>query len=506
MQTLSRILFTSNLKPKGDFMPSVKLTLWKTALILGMLLTSICPTIAQTVFARTYGGNSTDYGFSVQQTNDSGYIIGGCTFPSGSSWPDFYLIKTNSMGDTLWTRAYGGTGDDEGYSVQQTTDSGYIISGITYSYGSGGSDVYLIKTNSLGDTLWTRTYGGTDEDGGRSVKQTDDGGYIIGGFTFSYGSGGSDVYLIKTNSLGDTLWTRTYGGTSFDEGHSIEQTNDGGYIIAGDRFVDVYLIKTNSLGDTLWTRTYGGVSTEHGYSVRETNDSGYIIVGWTASFAQGWSDVYLIKTNSMGDTLWTRTYGGAANEAGYSVQQTKDGGYIIGGWTSSFGVGNRDVYIIKTNSMGDTLWTRTYGGTDDDEGYSVQQTKDGGYIIGGYNDVSFGAQKYDVYLIKTDGNGLITNVSLNNLNVIPNEFILRQNYPNPFNPQTKISFSVPKESFITLKIYDLLGREVATLVQDKKQQGEYSVTWNADNVPSGVYFYKLLAGDFIQTKKMILMK
>ena len=268
-----------------------------------------------------------------------------------------------------------------GYSVQQTTDGGFIIAGSTRSFGVGtpdGDNVYLIKTNASGDTLWTRNYGGTGIDWGNAVRQTTDGGYIIAGYTESFGAGIGDVCLIRTNAAGDTLWTRTYGGIYDDWGYSVQQTTDGGYIItggtasfgAGDE--DVYLIKTNALGDTLWTRTYGGTDIERGYSVQQTTDGGYIFAGLTYSFGAGGADVYVIATDAQGDTLWTRTYGGTGDDEGYSVQQTTDGGYIITGWTASFGAGGNNVYLIKTDAQGDTLWTRTYGGTGYDEGYSVQ--------------------------------------------------------------------------------------------------------------------------------------
>jgi hypothetical protein len=257
--------------------------------------------------------------------------------------------------DTLWTRTYGGLYPDEGWSVQQTADGGYIIAGETESFGAGDYDIYLIKTDSLGDTLWTKTYGGMDNDRSWSVQQTSDSGYIVVGMTASFGTDFEYVYVIKTNSLGDTVWTKTYGGGFFDFGYSVEQTNDDGYIIGGS----------------------------------------------TSSFGAGWYDVYLIKTDALGDTNWTNTYGGADGDIGLQLATTTDGGYIITGYTLSFGAGNGDVYLIKTDSIGDTMWTTTYGGTDDDYGYSVWQTSDSGYIIAGMTR-SFGAGGSDIYLIKTE--------------------------------------------------------------------------------------------------------
>jgi hypothetical protein len=186
-----------------------------------------------TLWTRTYGGSNDDYAWSVEQTADGGYIVAGSTNSFGAGDFDCYLVKTNSQGDTLWTRTYGGSDDDRATSIQQTADGGYIVAGFTLSFGAGSGDFYLVKTNSLGDTLWTRTYGGSSDDKGFSVQRTADGGYIVAGFTLSFGAGGYDFYLVKTNSQGDTLWTRTYGGSNQDEARSAQQTADGGYIVAG---------------------------------------------------------------------------------------------------------------------------------------------------------------------------------------------------------------------------------------------------------------------------------
>jgi len=359
---------------------------------------------------RTYGSaTGADNGASVQQTADGGYIIAG-TYSLVPGIYDIYLIKTDAKGDTLWTKTYGGANQDNGTSIQQTNDGGYIITGYTFSFGAGLSDVYLIKTDANGDTLWTKTFGGTNDDLATSVRQTADKGYIITGWTKSFGTGLIDVYLIKTNVNGDTLWTKTFGGINDDGGGSVQQTTDKGYIITGwtksfgAGSDDVYLIKTDSLGDTLWTKTFGGINNEQGGSVQQTADGGFIITGTTNSFGAGFKDVYVIKTDVNGDTLWTKTFGGIITDQGSSIQQTTDGGYIITGNTYSFGSGSNDVYLIKTNVNGDTLWTKILGGISADLGRSVQQTTDGGYIITGTT-ISFGAGNFDVYLIKTDSLG-----------------------------------------------------------------------------------------------------
>ncbi len=372
-------------------------------------LLALCPLflIAQapdTLWTKTYGGVYDDGGRTVQQTSDSGYIVVGYTYSFGAGWIDVYLIKTDASGDTLWAKTYGGINDDEGISVQQTSDSGYIVVGGTESYGAGGWDVYLIKTNANGDTLWTKTYGGIDDDEGISVQQTPEGGYIITGYTRSFGAGGNDVWLIKTDISGDTLWTRTYGGTLDDMGWSVQQTSDSGYVIVGltDSYGAPcgYLVKTDVLGDTLWTKTYREEGIWDGlFSVDQTSDNGYIVTGFTYSSGASAMDVWLIRTDVKGDTLWMSTYGGDSIDVGFSVQQTSDSGYIVVGYTYSFGAGGSDVWLIKTAANSDTLWTRTYGGILDDMSWSVQQTSDSGYIVVGGTE-SYGAGGSDVWLLK----------------------------------------------------------------------------------------------------------
>jgi len=254
---------------------------------------------------------------------------------------------------------------------------------------------------------WEKTFGGSLWDYGSSVQQTTDGGYIIAGYTESFGAGNGDVYLIKTDSNGNIVWDRTFGGYPPDEGYFAQQTTDGGYVITGLTYTgyNVYLIKTDSNGNSVWEKTFGDNMREYGNSVQQTTDGGYVLVGVTESFGAGMFDVYLVKTDSNGNKQWEKTFGGSEDDEGVSVKQAADGGYIMAGYTESFGAGNGDVYLIKTDSEGNEIWSRIFGGIEHDTGRSVQQTADGGYIIAGYTE-SFGGGNSDVYLIKTDSDGV----------------------------------------------------------------------------------------------------
>lgn len=429
-----------------------------------LLLSALCLVSiasAQMSWWRTYGGASDECGNSAQQTTDGGYIVIGTTWSFGADSGDVYLIKTNAHGDTLWTKMYGGTGWFEGLSGQQTTDGGYVVTG--YYWHNGDQYVSLVKTNASGDTLWTRTYEWSGYECGLSVQQTTDGGYIITGYSEQ---DSFDVYVVKTDAHGDVVWDNVYGGSSFDEGVSVQQTTDGGYIIAGETRsfgagdIDIYLVKTDSQGDEIWTRTYGGANGDWSGSVQQTSDGGYIVVGSTGSSGAGGGDVYLVKTNATGDTLWTRTYGGAQDDGGGSVRQTTDGGYIIAGTTSSFGAGKADIYLIRTNASGDTLWTRTFGGADDEGGNSVRQTADGGYVVAGYT-YSFGAGSEDVYLIKTDSLGDVgIEEPVRRHPANPTRFVVQ---PNPFRAFAR----VPGHETDVFALSDVTGRQVAVCRGDR---------------------------------------
>ena len=266
---------------------------------------------------RTFGGddydNSYDIAYCVQQTADGGYILAGQTISYGRC-EDFWLVKTNSAGNKEWSRAFGGSSYDLAYSVQQTTDGGYILAGTTHSYGAGGCDFWLLKTDSTGNEEWSRSFGGSSGESADSVQQTRDGGYILAGTTHSYGAGGCDFWLLKTDSAGNEEWNRTFGGSysilgapDGDMAYSMQQTADGGYILAGktDSYGagvdDFWLVKTDFAGNEEWNRTFGGFHNDIAHSVQQTFDGGYIIAGETGSYGSGGADVWLIKLEGTGE-------------------------------------------------------------------------------------------------------------------------------------------------------------------------------------------------------------
>ncbi len=468
-------------------------------------------TAPDTLWTKTFGGSEYDCARSVKQTVDGGFIIAGHTESYGMGLFDCWLIKTDEDGNEEWNHTYGGVYYDYAFSTQQTIDCGYIIAGFTYSYGSGESDFWLVKTDENGNEEWNHTYGGVDYDHAHSVQQTTDGGYIIAGNTTSYGAGLFDCWLIKTDENGNEEWDHTYGGVGDDFANSVKQTVDGGFIIAGHTdsygmgLFDFWLIKTDENGNEEWNLTYGGIDDDYASSVQQTVGAGYVVTGFTYSYGAGESDFWLVKTDENGNEEWNQTYGGIDDDRAYSVQQTQDEGFIIAGTTNSFGVGNYDCWLIKTDENGDEEWNQIYDFDSFDKARSVQQTTDGGYIIAGYGYCV--GNIYDAWLIR-----LGSDVSIVNNTIAESLISNLSNYPNPFNPSTTISFSVPVESNIELSIYNIKGQRIKSLANESFESGNYSIVWNGDDdlgnsVSSGIYLYNLkVDGKNEAVKKCLLLK
>lgn len=351
-------------------------------------------------FIKTFGRpDSTDSGYSVQQTSDGGYIIAGDTQTS-TGGIDVWIIKTDLNGNIIWDKSFGSDDYftlDRAQSVIQTIDDGYVIIG---SYNNQGM---LLKIDHQGNEEWIRTIGG------RSVQQSTDGGFVI------TGSSSGDVLLLKTDSDGIETWRKTYGGSETDSGYEVQQTYDGGYIIIGYSYSygagsnDILLLKTDSNGNEEWHKIFGDNGSDYsydsGYSVQQTTDNGYILTGQYKLVDTHNTNLCLIKTDSLGNELWSRFFGGNEFAIGYSVKQTQDEGYIVTGHISS-GAPTGDAWLLKTDPYGYEEWNFSYGGGGYDCGYCVQQTDDNGYVLAGiFAPDSTHANTYDVLLIKTDSKG-----------------------------------------------------------------------------------------------------
>lgn len=350
---------------------------------------------------RTYGGKYGDAAWSVQETGEGGCILVGNTATRGEK-SDLWLIRTDPDGNSLWSRILGGSGEDVGYFVRETSNGGYIITGSTNSFGMGEERLWLVKMDGNGSLIWDNTFGGfvhSSGDGGWSVDEADDGGYIATGYTQSKGNGRKDLWLIRTDDTGDLLWERSYGGTEDDVGLSVIQSREGGFIVAGrtasqgTRGDDIWLLKTDGQGIMTWNATYGGDRDDTAFQVVELKD-GYALVGRSDSGPVE-ERIILIRVDLRGRKIWERSYLGSS---GTSLQQTIDGGFVIGGRIDKDESG-RDGLIIKTNSAGQEEWRSVLGGMKDDIGSFVIQNREGDYILAGIT-ASYGSGAEDVWLVK----------------------------------------------------------------------------------------------------------
>ena len=474
-------------------------------LLSGQIVFSQTP---DTIWSRIFATPGDDYGEYVEQTSDGGFIIVGTTDSSGTD--DVFLIKTNSAGDILWTRTYGTYHYDYATCVHQTNDGGYIIFGETDSYDPNFWEGFLIKTDSYGDTLWTRHLGDYAYYFFQSGIELNGSGYVAVGFTKPGAADPEDIWLVKTDSNGDTVWTKTFGGSERDIPSSIYRTFDGGFIISGSTEsqgagnLDALLIKTDHDGNLAWSKTYGGIKRDIASDVKQTLDGGYIIAGQTESFghANYYTDAWLIRTDNNGDTIWTKTFGTEMHDGAMSVAQATDGGFV---WTGYKYISTfvQDLWIVRTDANGNTLSSKTYGGTFNSIGRCINNNSDGSLIISGnyYNEMT---NTRDIWLLNFDPT--ISDIKRDADTQIPDEVFLKQNYPNPFNPVTTIEFGIPEAGLVQLSIFNILGQQTEQLISECLSAGNYKTSWTAGEWPSGIYICKLTAGKHIETKKMILLK
>jgi hypothetical protein len=311
------------------------------------------------VWKKRFGGGNVDSARSVQQTSDGGFVVVGRTQSFGAGDPDLLLFKLDSSGNILWKKTFGESNDDEPLSVRQTSDGGFIVAGVTGSFGFGISDLLLLKLDSSGNVAWKRIFRGSKSSAAFSVQQTSDSGFIVAGVTdFSPAASSSGLLLLRLDPSGNIVWKKTFGGGSLDGARSVQQTHDGGFIVAGDTYsfgagsTDLLLLKLDPSGNIVWKKTFGGSGIDSADSVQQTSDGGFVVAGGTQSFDAGSVDLLLLKLDSSGNILWRKTFGGSNIDSAVSVQQTSDGGFIVAGGTQSFGTGGWDILLLKLDPSG----------------------------------------------------------------------------------------------------------------------------------------------------------
>ncbi|MFI5219541.1 MAG: T9SS type A sorting domain-containing protein [Bacteroidia bacterium] len=506
----------------------------------------------------TIGGDTTDNLFSVQQTSDGGYILGGSSISNISgdktenclgNW-DYWVIKIDSIGNIQWQNTIGGNGDDELFSVQPTNDGGYILGGGSGSNISGDKteniigmwDYWIVKLDASGNIQWQNTIGGTHYEQFSTIQQTFDGGYIIGGLSDSNisgdktennigGFGNYDYWILKLDGLGNIQWQNTIGGIYTEWLTCLRQTTNGGYIIggysnspaSGDKTEnsigsdDYWIIKLDSLGNIQWQNTIGGNNSDKLNSIGQTTDGGYILGGSSQSNISGdktenvvgntiWGDYWVIKIDSSGNIQWQNTIGGNDNDYLWFVQQTSEGGYVLGGNSGSNisgdktedNIGNYDFWIVKIDQSGNILWQNTIGGTNHDIISSGTQTLDAGFILSGWSRSNISGDKtenclgaYDYWVIKL-GPDTITGVT--NLKSPTSNF---QIYPNPAD--NELTITGLQSPIQKIEILNLLGETVFS-----KEPQTLNFKLQTTFLPSGIYIIKVYADEGVFQQKLVI--
>ncbi|MBN8586491.1 MAG: hypothetical protein J0M37_15485 [Ignavibacteria bacterium] len=366
--------------------------------------------LGQTQYQLTIGGPNIDDEHSLIQVADGSYVLAGYTNPDYTQNNDFYIVKINIDDSIKWSMSLGGSGTDIAHSIIQTKDGGFAVVGLTNSYSEKSDACLIVKLDSNGALTWSRTVGGGKGEWCSSIVQTKDGGYAIAGYSFSFGSGKSDLYIFKLDVNGKLLWSKTIGGTDHDVARDIILTEDGGFALAGYTFSygeggsDYFIVKLDGYGNVEWSRTIGGTGWEDANSIIQTKDGSFVIAGYTDSFGAGFKDCYIVKLDASGRLQWSRTVGGTGFEEALSVIEAFDNGYGIAGYTNSFGAGGNDFYVLNLDKSGKLKWSKTVGGINYEAAESINQTTDGGFVIAGYTD-SFGFGNFDIYIVKLSDSG-----------------------------------------------------------------------------------------------------
>lgn len=455
-----------------------------------------------TVWTMKYGGNDQEEAYAVEPTMDGGFIMASNTKTFGSGLWDAWLIKTDAVGNLEWSETYGGSGIDNIYDVKQTPDGGYIVAGRTDQDGSSYSMVWLIRTDAMGDTLWTKTFGENDKaELANSVEITNDGGFIIAGMkeVEPYDDPHEEFWLIKTDSDGNLLWSRTHGGAGYDAAFSVKQSSDLGFIIIGTTEVplsleDIRLVKTNQDGMLEWEKTYGGLFNDAGLDVIQTQDGGYMLTGKIQSAVWDPFDMWVIKTDEDGNQIWDNLFGGSAMDMGYALTADPESGYLLAGITTTPGTGNANGWLVKIDEDGNEEWTKPIGPSDMDRFRDIAITADGDIILAG-DAGTF--DNTDAWLVKVDYTvGIFENST--------DRYDLHV-FPNPVVNQFNVYFSSPEQNMVSLKLYNLQGKAHRSLhhgfVSGKKQ-----VSLSADGLPDGAYILLLKTDGRIVASRKIVVK
>ena len=477
-----------------------------------LLSTSIVMAQApDTLWTKSIGESGSQVAYAVFPTFDYGFILGGHTINSG--YRDFFMVKTDDLGEVLWTKSYGETGRSETANwMIETTDGGYIRAGGRGQDPpySSNADMYLVKTDVNGDVQWSSIIGLEDiSESANCIIQTSDGGYIVCGSYWATPQTGYDVFLIKTTDLGVQEWRQVL---SFEEGmadraYGIIQADDGGYLVTGETQAfttnyddNAYILKTNIVGEMEWLKTYGGSWPwyENSNHIIHTSDGGFFLCGNQDNdgLDKNW---YVVKTDENGDQLWSNnSVGGTYHDGAYYACEMTDGSYAVAGSV------HQDVwnaFITKYNIDGDTVWTKMWGTGDDNSqyNYAIQQLDDGGFITVGSTTTNDGG--HNIYLTRLSPE--TAGIHNSDYDGSGNQIELIENKPNPFISKTIIPYNLRTAKHVNISVYNVYGQKIKELVNTYQAPGKYEVEFDCKNCQSGIYYCVLSSGDKILTRKLI---
>jgi hypothetical protein len=509
-------------------------------------------------WSKCYGGTRNDFPSSLLSTRDGGYIMAGSTASTDKDIflhhgdYDVWVVKLNSDGSIKWEKTFGGTGGDAAGGIIQAFDGSYLIAGSTNSNDGdvtgahGGSDVWILKIDSLGNLLWEKTYGGSNNEAAATIMEAGEGGYAIFGTTNStdgdvkgfHGGIGSDIWIFTITGTGTIIWQKTLGGSGDDQASSFIRTSDGGYALTGftnsvdgdllgrvrDTTTDLWALKLTGAGELLWQKTFGGSSYEQGNAIIETLDHGFGIIGSTLSndgdvsgLHGFYSDAWLLKLGSTGTMQWQKTYGGTQGEIGFSIIQKQDSGYVVAASTVSedgdvSGLhGSTDCWIFKTTKTGDLLWQKTLGGSKEDAslGAGIIPTPDSGFLVASMTKSSDGdvlarkgdsTKDWDIWLVKLSPEKAAVNNFSND-----NEKLFSV-YPNPSVGPVKFRYNLPTLSEISIEIFNPLGEKLRTLLNSKEEAGTHEQIFDITPYPAGMYFLKIDINGKYEMQKIEVIK
>ena len=420
------------------------------------------------------------------EISNGGYMIIGMNEKSFGD-TDVYIMKTNPIGDTIWTKSFGGTSSEYPNMIIETSNGNFLIVGYTLSYGSGSNDVWLLCIDINGNLIWSKTYGGTGDDEGKDIIATADGNYMITGRSNSPGNQGYDAFLIKIDLNGNIIWQNNYGGNQYETSRSVKQCSDGGYVFTGQTLSygsgngDVYMTKTDASGNLIWSKTFGGNLIDDGNVIIENSDGSFMIAAETNSYGSGDMDVWILKTDNNGNVIWQQTYGGTDKDVSKSMRMTSDGGYIIGAISRSFGWINPDMWLVKIDANGAVQWTSNFGSWDHEHCYSARQVTDGGFIAVGHTK-SYGPVS-KIMFIKLDQFGTTDNQQTLSEKISLNFF------PNPVKNELNFYWPNKNEAEVETEIYTN-DRKLISHQLMKRTENEIAGKINLTEYVPGFYILK----------------